>query len=215
MSKPELDQRSRRHVPVEMDRSPERQALAEAIESHREAAEVLADVENAKTKNDESRRAAFWTIENFDAVIEEAKTNAAEHLIGSGAAPKSIKQVRADRQDADDTMETCKLTAIALDKKAGRARMSLDLARCRVEDASRRVIATSPAVVAMFDEYAALKRRQAGLRKLLSVFSSAVPDPHKHWDNITDDADDLGAAAQWRASIAALQFDPDAALPTE
>ena len=194
-------------------RSPERQALAKAIERHREAAEALAQIDKAKQQNNESRRAAFWTIENFEATIEEAKTNTAEHLISGGAAPKSIKQVRADLQDAQDAMEVAKITGLALDKKAGETTMRLGLARMSVDDALRKVMATSPAVVALFDEYAAAKRRQKGLRQLLGIFSD-VPEGHKYWDHITDDAEDFSTSiSAWKASIAALQSDPDAALP--
>ena len=203
-------------------RSPERDALSDAIERHREITEQFAGIRKARRET-EGRLygpgSAANRVEIAAKAVEVAKTAAAEHAInvalGKGAVPPiSAKAARLALEEATDELETVKATSAALEAREREADGELHRAKRDIDEAVRAVIKASPAVRAVFREYAVAKRKVANLlamRRFITERLNAAPDD---LEDAEDEPGDVGARiANWEAAVAALRIDADAPLP--
>ena len=100
-------------------RSPARMALADAIANH-DATVALVDADKRALANTEqSVHACHREIERATVAIEDAKKATARHATavamgGAGPTPTSVKQARADLQDAEDALEAALSSAAEL-----------------------------------------------------------------------------------------------------
>jgi hypothetical protein len=204
------------------ERSPEREALAVAIDRHRDLSQQLTATKKALDDGWQFRSAARSRIEQAEAAIEEAKTNTAKFLTDTalgvpGDAPMTVRAARDALEDAKNELEALLTVEAALKKQ--QAELTGQLAWVHVDEAYRQVVCSHPGVLAVFARYKSLQRELAGHRLLVEALSraGAVPDEHKNWHYIHDpnDAEDVSALiAVWQASLTSLRTDPDAELPT-
>ncbi len=106
-------------TPSRPSRSPERQALAAAIAKRDDILVEIDAITSAYQNAEQAVFAARHVIEAAEKGIENAKTNAADHLTNQllgkvGAAPVTIKQARQAFLDAEDELSTVQAAREAL-----------------------------------------------------------------------------------------------------
>ena len=103
-------------------RSPERQALAAAIERVHEVTAKRTAPHAALQQAERSVWDANAAVERAEAAITESKEAQAQHLIevasgNAGDPPKSTRQARNDLQDAEDARDACRAARDALQRQ--------------------------------------------------------------------------------------------------
>ena len=203
------------------ERTPERAALAVAIENQRQIIEEITGIRKARRATEGrlyGEGSAAAKVEAAAKAVEKAKTSAAEHAInvalGKGTVPPiSAKAARLALEEATDELETVKATSSALEAREREAGGELASAKHGIDAAVRDVIKASPAVRAVFCEYAVAKRKVANLlamRNFIEQKLHAAPDDDSAED---EPADVVAQIAAWNAAIADLRINADAPLP--
>jgi|SRR5665213_1207040 len=170
-----------------LPRSPEREALAEAIERHDAAVRMLAANESAQAATQEAIYAARHAVEQTAAAIEVAGENVATHLTAvamgtAGVAPLSVKQTRLTAQDAEDALETTKSANAALVEQHKAAERELQYASDDLDKCVRAVVRseTGAALSELLKQaetaQANLVNRRVVLRHLLHADQVAEPE---------------------------------------
>jgi DNA repair exonuclease SbcCD ATPase subunit len=199
-------------------RSPERDALAAAIERHSAAARLISAIEAAQPAAKEAVYAAQDAAEAASATIAEAQANAALHLASvalgtAGAAPLSVKDARAAAQDAQDAYDAARAARAALEEQHRAATGELQTARYQIESRIRDVIKSEANIEKLLADFVATHRELVSRRRALEWldFRNAVPKgiawrSEGSWP-------DLPGATTWKSAATALEADPDAPLP--
>jgi chromosome segregation ATPase len=205
-------------------RSPERIALAAAIDRH---AAALADFAATEKALSETRARIYHAdgareaIEKARAAIEEAKTNAADHLTSlalgtAGDAPISVEDARAALRAAEDKLVALEATETALAARLKSCESALYFKRDHLNKGLQDVVKSETGVRKLLSEFAALKReineRSDVLRWLHS--KSLIPDEFKGWGNEKIYNDLRDGTAPWKDAFDRLSIDADAPLPT-
>jgi chromosome segregation ATPase len=204
-------------------RSPEREALAAAIERHNNAVRNL-DV--TKRALDEARgRSLAEAVTKARADVETAKVNAAAHmtetLLGKAAdAPVSIKEARRALQEVEDELEALHAIQATLEKRLQDCREEKDWAKQLLDRALRDVIKAEPPVRQLLTKFKAV---QADLeQRRFDLFwlwrNDMIPDEFKDWNmeerTVEPGPDDLSVGtAPWKAALDELASNSDAPLP--
>jgi hypothetical protein len=201
------------------ERSPARIALAAAIERHATGTRELAANEQAQLKAETAKGEAADAVERARRALEEAKSNAARHLTrtmmgDAGAPPVSIKDARAALTDATDSLEVAGEAFDALVKQRPSLGQEVSFAQFGLRDKLRDLVRSDLAVKELVERYTELHRRAVDVRRALEWLdrNSMIADEFKGW-HVEREWPDLQVAVSWRAAIAALESNPDTALP--
>ncbi len=199
-------------------RSPERAALAAAIDRHNAATRYLAANETAQQRTFQTIRDARRAVEAATAAIDEAKANAARHLTDTamgtaGNAPLTVKDARAKVQDAEDALEAAICAQSALVEQQKAAESDLQYARMALDYRVRDVVKAEANAGALVSDYVALHRDLVNRRRVLEFLNLRDTIPKGlSWQG-EGNWPDLPGAAPWRNAVTALESDPDAPLP--
>lgn len=198
-------------------RSPERTALAAAIERHSTAEQRFAAVNQALEGSASAISVANRGVRDAEAAIEQAKADAADHLAATmmgtaGAAPVSVKQARANLLDAEDKRDAAQAARGALEQEHKAAKQSLTIARMNLTDAVHAVVHADSATQALINAFNAAQRRYVDLRRAMeSLDGHGLPfrffGTEESWP-------DLPGGTPWKQALIALETNADAPLPT-
>ncbi len=228
--------------------TPERAALAHAIAAHAAAVAHVAATDAAAQRASEAVWDAQASITKAGEAIGEAREATLQHLIaaaggGTGAAPHTEREARADLADAEAALDAARAARDALKGRLPEAEADRDQAARKRTTAARAVIAAEAAghAAALAGEVEALQRQSlvkgAALIWLVKVgalpvitdttFMNGRPaDPvirateFRHIQTLevhsTDGWNNIAAAAgdvPWDAALADLERDAAAPLP--
>lgn len=199
-------------------RTPEREALAEAVERHAEIVRRLAAIEAAQQTARSEHYAASAAADAAPAAIERAKGDVARHLTDvamgtAGPAPKSVQHFRAKAQEAQDARDAAQSARDALAEQHRAEADSLVVARLNLDSRIKAVIAAEAPVEKLVANYRAAHREFATRQRVLEWLEGRGAIPRDvFWRR--DRGDLLDGAAPWEAAVTALATDPDAPLPT-
>jgi hypothetical protein len=147
--------------------------------------------------------------------LAEAQANESRHLAAVALGESSgspIEDAKLALEQAEAAHETAKRTREALGAEARVAENEMSFASSHLNSAVRDVLQTSSEVRQLLNDLEIARRSVADLvAQLRALPYGAVPD--HFWDARTVQASQ-DADAAWRAAIAALRTDADAALPT-
>ncbi|SHM07024.1 hypothetical protein SAMN05444159_7591 [Bradyrhizobium lablabi] len=209
-------------------RSPERVALAAAIERHtaavreHDATTRALDEAKARIYHDGNQAEA---VEKAKAAVENAKANAAKHMTESllgkaGEAPVSIQEARRALQDAEDELEALKAVEATLQTRLTACTSELDWAKRHLRDRVRDVVSSEPGIRNLLTKFEAAKKdleqRHLDLRWFSRQFM--IPDEFKNWDleGIRHEPQPNALSeltAPWAAALEQLAVDADTPLP--
>lgn len=198
-------------------RSPEREQLAKTIERLAEARDRLLKIEAAQADNFEHMAQARRAADNAAEAIEQAKSVAVYQLMMAGAderTPPALRQARAAAQDATDDLAVAEEAEAKLVEMHQQARQSIMYRERDVRDAVSAVVQSDSATAELIARYEAARREVANLAQTMNFISAFMPPSFSRgWDALRE-YDDLPGAADWQAATAALESNPDAALPS-
>lgn len=196
-----------------LNRSPERQHLADRIARVTELTQALDRVRQARAKIGPTWEASAG-VERAEEKLKEAQEGEPRRLVdeilGRGSAKSTVADAEAALAAAKAEEARRRSMHALLDEEERATQASLDLAEMRCRDALREVLAADPAVSALHREYETARQRVANLqRQCFEVRAGLEP----HWDIRPAPSPDGGVEQPWRAAVEALSRDPDAALP--
>jgi hypothetical protein len=196
-------------------RTPERDALARAIERHATAQRARDAIGTAEHAAFRMVGDAGRAVEAATAAVEVAKRNAAEYattaLLEQSPAPAVTQTTRAARvalAEAEDGLAAALAAQAALPAKREAASTELFSARRALDACLRDVVRSSPAVARVIAEYNAARASFVASAAALDFLDSLDVLP-PGWSVDAPPPDD----APWRLALAALESDADAPLP--
>jgi chromosome segregation ATPase len=225
---------------VPPSRSPERGALAEAIERHAAATAQLARLKMALEASEGALYGdggATRAVDRAEEQLKEAKANEPRHLaaVALGEATDDADPIRAAERaltEAQAQLDRARKTRDALTAEASDATSELDQAKRKIDDAIRDVFASEAgaAISSTLCEAAALQEQLGAKRLVLSFLREACFETWPPNDQLKPIENFLFAPpypleassatrahpslAPWRLAQEALRTDADAPLPT-
>jgi hypothetical protein len=202
------------------ERSPERQALADAIRARDEVEARLAPRKQAQSRVEADIFLARRDVEAAEEALSQARERERGVLAdayASGSAPDRSATTEAETAlaRAQRRLADLKLIAPTLAAKAGEDYPAESILQGRVEDAVKAVVAASPSVRRLVEDYEvarrALKSYHGTARWL--AFRGMVPDDLKATAPKPNEVYHSGPDPTWEAAIAQLAIDPEAQLP--
>jgi hypothetical protein len=134
----------------------------------------------------------------------------------AGDPPMSVQAARAALQDAEDALEVQNSVETSLEAMRPTLETSLSLARMTVKDKIAAVVAADPGLRKLLVDYEEMKRLIAQRAELFNSLWFYIPTEHRHWQSTrqyrSNELQD--ESGPWRAALAELEHDSDAALPT-
>ena len=203
-------------------RSPERQALAAAIEASAQLSVEIEAIEGAHEGATQSVYAARHAVEDAEKAIEDAKTNAADFLtkklLGTaGAAPLTIKQARAALQDAEDELVAAQAAREALRQKLSAMEKRPSFAESKIKECALAVIAAEAPIADFVARYERANCEFTDAARILQWFevkNLAERKPEYRPGDPEPKQLDVPGASPWQTAFEALQLDPDVRLPS-
>jgi chromosome segregation ATPase len=202
-------------------RTPEREALAEAIERHSAARERLAAIKTAQERAFDSVINLKDAVDKAIAALDEAKADESRQLVeafigGETAVVASpVKAAVANVEQANDLLDTARRTRAALEAEIKAVESELMFADMALDKCVGDVVRAEPAVRKLAAEYAAAQRRAVDLQRAMEAIQSYLPDDIRYWHGSGSFPDaELVAVAAWRAVLKELRTDADAELPS-
>jgi hypothetical protein len=198
-------------------RNPERQKLAEAIER-------LSALDGQLKRLAEARPRLDWggksrAVDAARAALAAAKERAPEVLVAKAMgepfdpaltvehAASLLADAERDLAEATEADKLLRDEITVVEERRERARNGRT-------DAVREVLRTAPEVVALCTRVEETRQRlHAATWALSAIGLGGLPAGYR-WDGVLWGRDN-GSGAPWRTAIAALERDPDAALPSE
>jgi hypothetical protein len=201
----------------------ERQALATAIATRNHIQRELDATTKALAELQAKRfgGAAAKAVEAAKAAVETAKASAAAFasaaVLGTaGEPPLSVKDARAALQEAEDNLETQLAVEASLKAKKQNEQTALGFAKSTVKAKMEAVVRADPSLRRLFVEYEEMRRMVAQRAQLFSFLFSMIPREFQNWQTIplyrSGDLED--ETPPWRAALAELENNADAALPS-
>lgn len=199
---------------AEEERSPEREALAEAIESYNVDKAAIAAVESAIDFAKGEIRSARAAVEEAEAALEACKSERAQNLVSrakgeSRTVAKTSREARAELQVAQDELEAAIEAEAALHVQLKQARRNLSFSEPGLRNRVHEVIKTDPATHAYLKLFAQVEREYSTMLAFINGL------PLFHPENLSAllgdrrfNADE--AQAPWRDWEQRLREDPDA-----
>jgi hypothetical protein len=193
-------------------RSPEREALAEAI---RRRSAATARIERlTEAAEGHSVWQAREAVEEAEAALKEARKREPQALVakvlGDPCGP-SVQAALDALTGAKAALDLAEKTRDALDGQLQAAEAELGSANSALKKRIAEVVHSEGAASAVLAEYVEARREVARLHEILSLLSSRNCLP-AYWDT-TVYYPPTNAEAPWRAALAALENDADAELP--
>ena len=198
-------------------RSPEREALAEAIARHNELTRRLTAIDAASTTAWTAHKAATAAVAAATAGVEKAKSDAGRHLTAvalgeAGEAPVTVKAARLAVQDAQDALDAAQSAREALAGQRKEIENLLVVSRLRLDTSVAAVIAADPATHALIGRFKEQLRDLTDMRRALEFIEAKLPPDLRSWRS-AEPWPELAGDAPWREALAALLQDADAPLP--
>ncbi|HZL39653.1 MAG TPA: hypothetical protein VFC45_05155 [Pseudolabrys sp.] len=224
---------------VSQSRSPEREALAEAVERRDAIAAHLARLKTALEQSESSLYGdggALRAVDRAEAQLKEAKADEARYLaaVALGEATEDTNPIKAAERalaESNAQLDRARKTRDALTAEANDATSELDRAKRKIDDAVREVFASEagPTIDATLREAAALQE-QLGAKRLFLKFlkdacfaswppSDAIKPIREFLEarayplETSSEASVHPSLALWRNAHDALATDADALLP--
>jgi hypothetical protein len=228
-------------APAEL--TPERAALAAAIETWKARSAEIAAAQAAVTAADAVWRASRQTRVDAAAAIEPAKAATAEHAIAAamgiaGEAPITIKAARAALTEAEDNEESAKAALDALTSRLAEI-TRYSFAEGNVKAAAAAVIAAAPETAALVAKVERLQRELVAAGDALlwlsgagalntarievtpyrtelppaAIVATRLQSPPASWTDPLKEIPPGAGRGPWLAAMAALQTDAAAGLP--
>jgi hypothetical protein len=208
-------------------RTPERQALAEAIAKRDAARERVARLEGAIAAAYEQRVKSWEPRRVAEAELAEAKKNLPKNSFeriqpGADGALAAAEDARRRLEATEGECEKQKIIHTDLENELAEARQSVSFAD-NVDRAVERVIETSPEAEELLAEFSAVARSYAPLRAtvvwlyghgLASRLVSAARDLIEQAEVKSAWSAGNARAPEWSAALTALSASPDAPLPS-
>jgi hypothetical protein len=206
-------------------RHPARIALGNAIIERDALKKEMAATEKAGESCHRKVREAEAAVERANERIEEAKREAARHLVETemgraGKAPKSIAEARQQLAAAEDALEVAMAAQASVTARRKGVNGSglvnrLAIAEMHVGQLVADVVKHDPAVTTIMSHWDELQLRYLSLLKLLHSLSVAgmLPAEHRGIATLRDDSE-LDDYQSFKAAIAALKNDADTPLPS-
>jgi len=224
---------------VPPSRSPEREALAEAIERRDAIAAHLARLNAALEQSEGSLYGdggVMRAVERAETQLEEAKANESRHLaaVATGEASENANPIKAAElalTEAQAKLDHMRKTRDALTAEANDASSELDHAKRKIDDAVRNVMHSEAGDIIdqTLGEAAALQEQLGAKRLVLSFLREACFETWPPSDETKPIRQFLEARpypleassgtrahpslTPWRLAQEALRADADAALP--
>jgi chromosome segregation ATPase len=206
-------------------RSPEREALAAAIERRNNAVRGLDATQKALSDMQTRRTDARAAVDKAKADVETAKTETAAHLTATALgqvvdAPLTIKEARGGLQEAEDAFETVQSTIATLETNIKAWNEDLYWAKDKLEKAPKAVVHSEPAIRSLVAKFEAVKSELERRRFDLLWLSrkDLIPADLVNWglDRLQHIplADALpDGTAPWKAALDELAVNSGAPLP--
>lgn len=209
---------------MQPQRSPERAALADAIERHSSAQDYLARVEDAIQRKNDAILTLWREIEAAEEALTKAKEREPSRLVAAlvdGEAEQEESQT-ADEAESRltslrDQQQRARLDLALLKHEQKNAATSCSFAVQRRKEAIEKVVRAEGQVERLLALYDGLRARAAALLDALFVVSFAAP---RNWrgqvvydQTLQVSEIDPEPKNKWMAALKALETDPDALLP--
>jgi chromosome segregation ATPase len=195
-------------------RSQEREKLAAAIENLRQLNAEIAAIKSAIATTEATARHGEEALKAANAQIQKAKVAAADAMVsralgGSPAAPANISRLRMEAAAAQDEIDAATTALTHLRAKLGEAEHRIPFKRDAVEKAIPEIVRSSPELERLIRDFEAASQAYADLMHALykGIPSEAFNERHVLPQPNTT------LVNKWKAAIAALKDDADAALP--
>jgi len=178
-------------------RSPEREALAIAIENHTALKQSIAEnVVNARN-TEEVRWASHRAFDLATKALETAAEGDA-HALAQGQPGGAVKAARMQVQDAADTLDAAKAAEKMLVEQKAELQQRLGISASSVNQAIEAVVNNAPEVRALIERFSATQLAyhdaHEGMRALATVLPSptngaawaatGLPREARFWDNV-------------------------------
>ncbi|HLY44339.1 MAG TPA: hypothetical protein VKQ73_02065 [Stellaceae bacterium] len=209
------------HAP---QRSPEREALAAAIERLAEARRELNRIAEARERAQRVGKIEV-RLDELQAELVTAKAAEPERLVDAllgeeSTGPSPVAEIERSLRAAAAELEQARAVRAILTEREGAARRSIADAEIELKAARGAVLRSDPAVRALFAELDEAKRRHAELERCCRAIGVlGVPPAHAASDAVflVDDyhVAKLPAVAEWQGAVAQLLIDPDVGLPRD
>jgi hypothetical protein len=206
-------------------KTPEREALAVAIERHNTAVRSFDATEKALDELRIHRAGgAVDRLQDARAAVETAKANAVTHLTAvalgeAGEPPMSVKDARLNLQVAEDELEAQQKTFEALQAARTNWDSQIRWSKSRLDDAIKDVVKSEPGIRNLLTKFEAAKAEMRKLRQELIWFDQRgmIPSDLKFWDatNFWAEAGPMLSerTAPWAGAIKELASNSEAPLP--
>jgi hypothetical protein len=204
----------------EQARSPERQALADAIRARAEVEGRMAPRKQAQSRAEEDIFRARREVEDAEEALSQAHERergvlADAYAAGSEPDRSAVMEAETALARAKRRLADLKFIAPTLAAKAMEDGPLASSCNLRVEEAVKAVVAGCPSIPRMVEDYAVAHRTyqvlHATLRQL--AYLGVIPDDLKAAAPRPNETYFCAPDPSWEAAIAQLATDPDAALP--
>jgi hypothetical protein len=159
-------------------RSPERDALALAIENHAAATAALRENEISGKRAEQARFAAVRGVDIATSALESSKATDAE-AIAAGTPVGETKLARAALTDAEDLLEATRLAGTKLAEQHADLKNRLGFSEMGLKNAVAAVVRAAPEVASLIAQYDAARRNFHDLHGTLAVLYSANALPRE------------------------------------
>lgn len=200
-------------------RTPEREALAAAIERRDAAANRLAAIKTAQERAMNSVFDLKDAVDKAIAALDEAKADESRQLVeafigGDTAVVSPVKSAAAAVEEANARLATARQMRAALEQEEKTAENDLMWAKNKLDGAVGDAVRADPALRQLVADFEAANKTCIELRQALSTLQREwLPSEAVRWDSIHPWSE-MPAAVAWKAALAALREDADAPLPT-
>jgi DNA repair exonuclease SbcCD ATPase subunit len=199
-------------------RTETREALADVIAELASSQRRLSAIATAQRTTDEAVYAARHAVEEAEAKIEQAKSNAATHLtaiaMGStDAVPLSVKEARAYLQDAQDTLDAAISAREQLAKQKPAVESDVNSLRRQIDNRITDAIKAEAPVEKMLADFATLHREFVARRRVMEWLEGLGVIPREA--SFRTEPREWAEAGElpWKNAVEALATDADAPLP--
>lgn len=206
-------------------RSPEREALAAAIERHAHAVRNLdattRAIDDASTVTTAANQLAAVAAEAVETAKQNAVTHVTARMMGEvNEAPISVRDARELLQSADDDATTARDVEAGLRSSLKAREEEVYWAKRKLTDAIRAVVVSEPGIRSLIRKFKELQddleARRGDLRWLDSQF--LIPDDLRFWEAAEMHVEPLRGslpegAAPWAAALEELASNSEAPLP--
>jgi chromosome segregation ATPase len=201
-------------------RTPEREALAAAIERRDTAAIRLATIKIAQERAMNSVFDLKDAVDKAIAALEQAKADEPHQLVEAfigGATVEvasPVKSAAAAVEQANGRLAAARQMRAALEQEEKTAENDLMWAKNKLDGAVGDAVKADPATAQLVADFEAANKTCIELRQALSTLQREwLPAEAVRWDSIHPWSE-MPAAVVWKVALAALREDADAPLPT-